>query len=552
MADERIKKLLVKELKTQRKKNLQYQNINALSQLIRLDRQLLKLKLKSLGFFIPKVHSDPIKERSLTNSKTLIYSVMPGPQYRVQSITLQLPIGIDIPKDAISIQEGSALLASSVLTDLGLIKAHLANNYCLYEIQVNYDAVLHHSTQTVSLTYLIKESPSVVIDQIEINGLQTLDTEFIRQKIPLKSGDCFKRKLINQTKSTLLQLGLFTFSNIDIASPNNGQVDLTINLIERPHRTRKIGIGFDSDQGFGLNLGWEHRNLLTKAQKFTAETELRSNIQEITTNLSIPNYPGFQNTLSFYSNLVIEETDAFDSKSGTLGVEIAHKFQSTMTGFASVEVSNSDLEDVFRERELMLLSFPLRLDIDYRNDALNPTRGWAINNTLRPFFGIGSNENFVKSSITAQYYFPFDKKHNSTTLAFRCKLGTITGETLTNIPENIRFYAGGGGSIRGYGFQQAGLLSDTRPIGGLSIIETSLEARFRWLDHWGSALFIDGGSNFPERTPALDQELFWGAGFGIRYYTSFAPIRLDVAFPKRKRDGVDDPFHLYISIGEAF
>ena len=115
--------------------------------------------------------------------------------------------------------------------------------------------------------------------------------------------------------------------------------------------------------------------------------------------------------------------------------------------------------------------------------------------------------------------------------------------------------------MRGYGYQELGpriveinedgeeTLSDS--IGGRGLSEISIEGRFRFTDTWGGVLFLDGGNAYENPSPNFS-DLFWGAGFGVRYITSFAPIRFDLAFPLDRRDGVDDRYQVYISLGQAF
>ena len=143
------------------------------------------------------------------------------------------------------------------------------------------------------------------------------------------------------------------------------------------------------------------------------------------------------------------------------------------------------------------------------------------------------------------------------TLALRAATGTITGADLTAIPAAHRFYVGGGGSVRGYAYQTAGELTDSEPDGGLAFGETSLELRLRLTQNWGFVLFTDGGYAYPGETPRFGENFLWGAGFGIRYLTSFAPLRLDVATPLDKRTNsqgevIDDSVQIYISLGQAF
>ena len=106
--------------------------------------------------------------------------------------------------------------------------------------------------------------------------------------------------------------------------------------------------------------------------------------------------------------------------------------------------------------------------------------------------------------------------------------------------------------MRGYSYQTLGPLTDGDPDGGLSFNEYSIETRFHWGQNWGSVLFLDGGFAYSEEVPGVNEDILWGAGFGIRYYTSFAPIRFDVAVPLDQRQGIDDDFQVYISIGQAF
>src|SRR6185503_11283270 len=111
------------------------------------------------------------------------------------------------------------------------------------------------------------------------------------------------------------------------------------------------------------------------------------------------------------------------------------------------------------------------------------------------------------------------------------------------IPADRRFYSGGGGSIRGYGYQLVSPLDGSgKPVGGRSVIETSLEARFRLTRTIGLVPFIDAGSVSNSSIPGKDVSIRTAAGLGLRYYTSVGPLRADFAMPLNKRPGIDDGF----------
>ena len=138
--------------------------------------------------------------------------------------------------------------------------------------------------------------------------------------------------------------------------------------------------------------------------------------------------------------------------------------------------------------------------------------------------------------------------------AGRVRLGTILGAGRDDIAPSRRFYAGGGSSVRGYGYQRLGPRDiDGDPIGGRALAEFSLEARVRLKalgGNFGIVPFLDGGTLTNSPTPDVGNWQF-GAGIGLRYYTSFGPIRLDVGTPLNPRSG-DSRVAVAVSLGQAF
>ena len=137
-------------------------------------------------------------------------------------------------------------------------------------------------------------------------------------------------------------------------------------------------------------------------------------------------------------------------------------------------------------------------------------------------------------------------------LALKGVVGTIGGANRDDVPADLRFYAGGGGSIRGYPYQKVGPLEDHEPKGGRSLVEVSAEVRFKITEKIGLVAFLDGGNAFASSFPDPGETLRWGAGGGVRYYTPVGPLRLDVGVPLERREGIDDPYQVYISLGQAF
>ena len=186
---------------------------------------------------------------------------------------------------------------------------------------------------------------------------------------------------------------------------------------------------------------------------------------------------------------------------------------------------------------------------DRSDDLLDPQKGFRVNIAATP-------EVSRQGEITSTYgRFIADGSayralRKNFVLAGRVRLGTIIGAERDGIAPTRRLYAGGGGSVRGYNFQGVGPTGSTdRPTGGRGLFEASVEGRYRF-GNFGVVGFVDAGSLTEDSLPTLSGMKF-GIGVGGRYFTSFGPIRFDVA--RGLNRGPRDPkLGVYISIGQAF
>ena len=136
--------------------------------------------------------------------------------------------------------------------------------------------------------------------------------------------------------------------------------------------------------------------------------------------------------------------------------------------------------------------------------------------------------------------------------ALRLTLGGITGTSIENVPADERFYAGGGGSIRGYEYQAVGPSAAGTPLGGDRLLEFSAELRLQPGRRLGYAAFVDGGTVYNDRVPGADKSLRYGAGIGLRWFTGIGPLRFDAAYPLNPDETQVERTQFYISLGQAF
>jgi translocation and assembly module TamA len=196
---------------------------------------------------------------------------------------------------------------------------------------------------------------------------------------------------------------------------------------------------------------------------------------------------------------------------------------------------------------------PLRGAYDASDDLLNPKRGWRVSLRISPEISkaLAQTSPYARLQFDASGYLPMGK---GTVAAARARLGVMPGTAIANIAPSRRFYAGGGGSLRGFGYQLVGPRNAVGdPMGGRSLYEFSLEARVH-TGLFGGALtlvpFLDAGGVDADSMPRF-KDMRYGAGLGLRYQTGFGPIRVDVGTPLNRRVG-ESRIGVYVALGQAF
>jgi translocation and assembly module TamA len=333
----------------------------------------------------------------------------------------------------------------------------------------------------------------------------------------------------------------------------DGRLPVTVDLNERRHRSIGVGASSRTDEGLGGNLSWEHRNLFGRGERLTIELDGSFLGTNLSASFRKPDFWRRDQALIADSSLGYQNTDAYESLSAGVSGGLERLLAPGMTISAELAFRLSQVQERGKDKEEFgLLSLPVNFNWDRSNDLLNPTRGGRLALYNEPFTDvIGNALNFNKSQVSYTHYLQV-LDQPGVVLAGRTSVGTLFGAERDEVPADLRFYAGGGGSVRGFGYQLAGALDDdNNPIGGRSLLELSGEVRVRLTETIGVVAFVDAGSDFSSSVPNFNEPLRVGVGPGLRYFSPIGPVRLDVGFPINKRDS-DDAFQLYVSLGQAF
>jgi len=505
-----------------------------------------------------------------------IVRVTPGPRFRFAGASIGW-VGeppspeVEIAADqAMAIRRGAPGRAADVLAAEGRIVAAIQKRgYADAEPAVR-EVIVDHADHTVRPGFRIVAGELVRLDGVNLRTEGRTGADWVTTLAPWKTGDVYDPEDIAELERRLLDTGVFDAVAVSLrgreAADPEGRRPVLVELSERPRRTIEVSAGYSSSEGPGLDVRRTRYNRLGRADTISAFLRLAQREQRLEGRLALPHWRRARQTLTLVSGLYSEQTDAYDAAGLSLSGDVTRKFNRTsflavgsyLTVGASLDLSRSAEKVVVNkvtvrgaQRDTLTGSVLGAFLLDRSDDPLDPSRGWRAEARVEPTAAFGDAQAlYLKAQAQGSVYFSLDEE-SRTVVAARVRAGSILGAQLTDVAAQRRFYAGGGGSVRGYAWQAIGpRLSDNTPQGGLALFESSIELRRKLTRRWGVATFVDVGAIGSDAYPQGD-DFSVGAGVGLRYDLGFGPIRADLAVPVNRRQG-DSAFQIYISIGQSF
>lgn len=424
------------------------------------------------------------------------------------------------------------------------------------------EVVADHATHTVDVTLAATGGPVAPVGAVTVSGTKTVDGTFVRDYSRLNAGQPFNPGDMKKAADRLRNLGIF--SSVTIKEANrlapDGSIPVGIEVAEGKHRYFGFGAQVSTTDGAGLSGYWGHRNLFGKAETLKFEGSV-SGLGE-TTDVTGLDYsagvsfskPGIfvpAARLDASLKAKTEHPDSYEANSVTAASGITYELNERDTVSAGGEIDWSKTTDAYGDNEYLTASLPLTAKRDARDNKLDPTEGYTASLAAKPSYEINGGTFFSSFEGTVTGYKGVGED-NRVVFAGKAALGTLVGSAdLEKIPTTRRFFAGGGGSVRGYSYQEISPYNAAGDAtGGRSYALASAEARVKVTDTIGVVPFIDAGTVSASMIPNFS-DIRAGAGVGLRYATPFGPLRLDVAVPLNKYDN-GTKYGIYAGIGQSF
>ena len=543
--------------------------IAALRRRVAEDEQRFREVLESQGYYDAKLEST----LKLDDGAVAVEIVItPGERFTVAALDLRLDR--DVPASQVLLGQTylpplRALIGKPARAD-DVIKAEddaiaiLRDRGFPFAARGDRETAVEHETHQVRVALPVKLGPRAVFGETHFVGLDKINEAYMDRSVPWISGTLFDFSRLEDLRRTFVDAGLFASVKVEPVDTrdmaDDSPLDVNVVVVEGAHRSITLGTNYARDAGFGGSAGWTHRNLFGGAEKLDLKVDGTQLEQTGGATFEKPNFLRRKQTLKLSAGVKHSDTEAFEGWSGTSTAGLERKLGTDWIVGAGVSLDVSDLTQNGVSNRSTLAGLPMTVVrapmIATRSITqyfVDQTQGWRLNATTTPYAGeYQGATKFLRTEVEGDVYFPLDSREWRV-LAARLKVGTIIGAGSARMPPDKRFYAGGGGSVRGFGYQLVSPLdADGTPVGGRGLLESSLEMRYRISDSIGVVPFIDIGGVSPTSLPGKDTRFAIGAGIGARYYTGFGPLRVDFALPVNPRGGIDKGFQFYLSFGQAF
>jgi len=515
------------------------------------DVSLFSQWLRAQGYFGSRI------EATLDQTDTpltVIFRVDTGPLFLLKSVDVQVADRSETTPPDLGLKPGSPFRASSLTHSQNqLVREFTKTGFPFAEV-TDRKIVVDHGDHSVAVTFFVTPGPSARFGPTRISGLVSVEERVVQDTLPWKEGDPFNSDLIDAGQKKLTLLGLFSLVRIFPAQEpdESGRVPVNVMVTERKHRSVGAGISYRTDEGPGVTASWENRNLFGGAEKLAFSATFADYVLSAEGGYLKPFFLRKDQFLRLSARLADDEPDAYSSRNLKSTSVLERSVTDELKLGGGVGFKLSRVTQLGETNRYSYLLFPLSMEVDRSDDLLDPSRGDRLGLQVTPNWDpFRGNPGFAKGYGRYRHYLQI-LKEPATVLAGGVGVGGIAGADSSQIPADERFYAGGGGSIRGYAYQTVAPLKDGVPVGGNYLIELSFELRIKVSEQFGLVAFLDGGNAFAAPDPDFSQGLLWGTGVGLRYYSPVGPFRLDIGFPLDRRSGLDDRFQVYVSLGQAF
>ena len=536
-------------------------NLAQINRRMKEDGELLDRLLRAKGYYAARIRSAVAAPPPGSDRLSVSFDIVPGTQYLLESVDVtglaetgerEADLRAAFPPKA-----GDPIDADVILAGRDTLSTRLAESGFPFAKVDEPEVRIDHEERNGDLDIIVTPGGFRRFGTIHVDDATLFDAHHVQEIARFDPGDTYMASDVEDLRRAIVATGLVSSVSLTPKDAGDGEhVDLDVAMRPAPLRTIAGELGYGTGEGYRAEVSWQHRNLFPPEGAATVRGVIGTQEQTASFTYRRSNFKRRDNVLTGLVSISNIKRDAYDARTINLSAAIERQsnilFQKKWVWRFGGELIASDEADAFSNgarRTFLIGAVPVSLTYDGSDDLLNPSKGFRLGARVSPELSFQNTTfGYARVQVDGSVYQPMTEK---VVVAARARFGTILGSTVDQIAPSRRFYAGGGASVRGYGYQAIGPRygEDDDPVGGKSLAEFSLETRVRF-GNFGVVPFVDAGNISTSFLPRF-RDLRIGAGMGVRYYSNFGPIRVDVGTPLNPQPG-DPKVAVYVSLGQAF
>lgn len=504
----------------------------------------LRTMLTVFGYYSPEIHGDL---KSSESGWQAHYQIEAGKPVLINKVDLQIEGDAATDAEFEKLQENFPLKAGDQLDHQQYEAAkksilRLAASRGYFDGEMTRSEVKVYPDKNISTIYLYYNS-GVRYQYGEIHYPDTVIGERLLSKLqPIETGEPYQDSDVLGLRNSLSNSGYFDVVSVktEREQRQDGKVPIDVSLDEKPKHLYTAGLGYGTDTGARVALGWENRYINSRGHRLETNARLSQVANSLSADYVMPFWSETINTVGFNTEFKQQDTDTSQSQSFAVGSYYQRqRFGWDETG--SLKLLQEDF-DVSDDSESVVMLIP----------GITWSRTWA-DNTLYTRHGgrlslslSGASESVLSDVTFGQAVlrgkFITSLGENSRFIT-RAAVGATEVSDFSQLPSSLRFFTGGDNSIRGFDYQSLGPENnDGDVVGGRYLAVGSLELEHMFLDKWGGAIFTDFGNAYNSFSDPIE----YSVGVGVRWRSPVGLIRVDLAKALSEQD---EPIALHIVIG---
>ncbi len=461
----------------------------------------------------------------------------------------------------LELKKGARFIDKEINNDVQIIQDAYMNMGYAY-VKVDYDLNLRPEKFETDIFYIVKPGPVCYVGATTIEGNKNVSDKLIRKQIKHKEGEVYDKSKLSDTRENLYYLQLFRVVSVLPQKNDTARksiIPVKIYIEEAPRLSARFGAGYGTEDKLRGFLDLNYRGLFGSASRLNLYAK-HSSLEPYLVSLRWiqPQLFATKTTLTLNPYIGRKSEPGYDTRTFGINVPVSYRFNSNLISTVSYYLEN--VKQTLEEGDQELLDrnsdkFPYNKSgiltsavFNSSDPKFSPDHGMQVSLGLKlNGYLFGGNFSYTRLWADVRNY----QKVGSVVLALRGMVGGIkSADSDDFIPVEDRFYSGGSNSIRGWARARLGPTRESgTPIGGNSIVEANVEARYHLFWRLSTVLFVEAGNVWTGSYRYELGNLNYAAGTGLRVDTPIGPVRFDVGFPvwNQKRSA-----QFFISVGQAF